>query len=87
MPYIAFNKRQTFDSVLNELNKVRGSLDPGTMNYLISSIVAIYLKENGMNYERLNAIQGVLSCCSQEIYRRIIAEYEDKKKDENGDVF
>lgn len=87
MPYIVFNKRQEFNQVLNELHKIRSSLDPGSMNYLITSIFSMYLKENGTNYERLNAIEGVLFCSAQEIYRRIIADYEDSKKDENGDVF
>jgi hypothetical protein len=31
-------------------------------------------------------IEAELECCKLEIYRRLVAPYEDKKKDENGDV-
>ena len=37
-------------------------------------------------YENFNAMIGALECCKQEYYRRIIAPYEDKKIEENGDV-
>jgi len=30
---------------------------------------------------------GVLECIKQEFYRRAVAPYEDKKKEENGDVY
>jgi len=30
---------------------------------------------------------GVLECAKMELYRRVAAPYEDKKKEENGDVY
>lgn len=30
---------------------------------------------------------GVLRCCQLELYRRMVAPYEDKKIQENGDVY
>jgi len=37
-------------------------------------------------YKRSNNLVGELDCCAREIYRRLIAPYEDKKIAENGDV-
>lgn len=46
-----------------------------------------YIDTFGARYEVYNAVEGVLSCIGQELYRRMIAPYEDRKKEENGDVF
>jgi broad-specificity NMP kinase len=35
----------------------------------------------------LNDVRGVLRCAQLEMYRRLIATYEDKKIKENGDVY
>jgi len=39
------------------------------------------------NYADYNEVMGVLECVKQELYRRLIVPYENKKKEENGDVF
>ena len=39
------------------------------------------------SYHAYNEIIGVLECVKQEFYRRMVAPYEDKKCEENGDVF
>jgi hypothetical protein len=60
---------------------------PGELNYLISQLIKSYIAMNGRSYTTLNAIAGVLSCLSMEVYRRITAVYEDEKRSENGEVF
>jgi len=60
--------------------------DPGTLNYIITRLVVWYLGKSP-NYERYNAVIGVLECAKQELYRRQIAPYEDEKCEENGDVY
>ena len=37
--------------------------------------------------DELNAAIGVLECAKLELYRRVVAMYEDGKIKENGDVF
>jgi hypothetical protein len=60
---------------------------PGELNYAMSQLVRGYIAMNGLSYTTLNAIAGVLSCLSMEVYRRITAKYEDEKMSESGDVF
>lgn len=59
----------------------------GQLNYIIHQIIDEYLEDNGLSYETLNSILGVLTAVQLEIYRRLAAPYEDRKKDENGDVY
>jgi hypothetical protein len=59
---------------------------PGTLNYIITRLVVWYLGKNP-NYERYNAAIGVLECVKQELYRRQVVPYEDKKWQRNGDVY
>jgi hypothetical protein len=58
----------------------------GELNYLLTMAVLEYLGDSP-NYERFNAAIGALESCKQEVYRRLIAPYEDRKIKENGDVF
>lgn len=84
MPYINETQRDR----LHPINCCGG--DPkiaGELNYTISVIIDRYLKEKGLSYLYINEVIGVLECAKLELYRRIAAPYEDKKKEENGDVY
>jgi len=61
---------------------------PGDLNYTITRAIDAYLGRKGINYA-LNEVIGVLECAKLELYRRIVAGYEDKKiaDPENGDVY
>lgn len=80
MPYIETSIRQ-------RLADGHKPIKPGELNYLMSQLVKSYIAMNGLSYTTLNAIAGVLSCLSMEVYRRITAKYEDNKCYEHGDVF
>jgi hypothetical protein len=81
MPYIKANERFAVD---NE----RQAFTAGELNYRITSDINDYiLLSGGVNYNRINEVIGVLECAKLELYRRIAAPYEDKKKNENGDVY
>ena len=60
-------------------------LDPGDVNYVVSSIVW-ELFNLDRRYVTANALIGALECAKLELYRRQIALYEDKKTAENGDL-
>ena len=81
MPYINPFLREKIDN--NEFKPVI----PGTFAYQITKIINQYLEENGHSYSSYSAIIGVLESVKLELYRRLVAPYEDKKKEENGDVF
>lgn len=80
MPYIKQEQRK-------ELKYLAYPTDAGEINYLISHILDGYLVAFGVNYRNINTLIGVLECAKLELYRRIAVPYEDKKKEENGDVY
>lgn len=91
MPYIKQGQREALDKQIDELvaaiekQHTDLDLDPGILNYVVTKL-AINLNFR-RNYKNFNAIVGALECCKLELYRRGIAPYEDKKIQENGDVY
>jgi hypothetical protein len=82
MPYL----RQTYrEGYGNDLG-VRARYFPGDLNYVITKIVRDYLG-NVPTYADFTAAIGVLESAKLELYRRMIAPYEDQKLKENGDVY
>ena len=78
MPYV--NKKT------REKLKAEKPINPGELNYAITSIVHEYVKDKGISYSNLNETIGVLECVKQEFYRKIVVPYEEKKIKENGDI-
>jgi len=79
MPYIKYDR----DGLAS------GFIDPdnaGELNFVITSTLLRYLG-HGADYAAFNEVIGVLECAKLEMYRRMIAPYEDKKIEENGDVY
>ena len=88
MPYITKESRQELDDTLITLSNIlkQSKAVEGDLNYSISFILnEILLSE--CNYATLNKLVGSLECCKIEVYRRVAAPYEDKKKAINGDVY
>jgi hypothetical protein len=80
MPYIKEDRR----------NKILGGYDPlseGELNFVITTAILAYLKDQGLSYKTINAIVGALESAKLEFYRRVAIPYEDKKIAENGDVY
>ena len=47
-----------------------------------------YLKQKShLAYAEFNEAIGAIECAKLELYRRMLAPYEDRKIAENGDVF
>jgi len=80
MPYIDPARRVAINQ--GEIPK-----NAGELNYLLTTNIRLYLGKKGESYQTYNDILGVLSAMPLELYRRKIAQYEDKKKDINGDVY
>jgi len=59
----------------------------GELNFIITDICLAYRPADLRNYEHYNTIIGALESAKLEFYRRSVAPYEDKKIEENGDVF
>lgn len=82
MPYI--KDRMLHDITLGDYKAAR---EPGVLNYQITSLCKDYWDDVGHRYQTINDIIGALECAKQEFYRRVVIPYEDKKIQENGDVY
>ncbi len=81
MPYITQKERNSlayFDHACPET--------VGQLNYLITRLCNRYLNYKKESYQTYNDILGVLEAAKHELYRRKIAEYENKKIEENGEI-
>lgn len=78
MPYIKRDRRELVES--------QGPVTAGDLNYIFTMIIQDYLPCPA-RYDDYNEVVGVLECCKQELYRRMVVPYEDKKIIENGDVY
>jgi hypothetical protein len=58
----------------------------GELNYAIHLLLEEYLYARGECYQTYNDMLGALNGVAQELYRRRVAPYEDKKIAENGDI-
>lgn len=90
MPYITPVDREVVDGPIKNLVDAIESFSEdeidGVMNYCISKLVfKVYCRK--LKYRILNRMVGVLACVQQEIYRRVVADYEDTKIEANGEVF
>ena len=83
MPYIERAFRTIFDE---GLCKVATPKRVGQLNYVFTTVIQDYLGKVP-NYQRFNDAIGALEACKLELYRRMVAPYEDKKIAENGDVY
>jgi len=88
MPYIKPEMRKKYQPILDSIEAAFvDGITPGELNYLISKICLTYVTRKGLSYTFLNDIMGVLSSCSKEFYRRVVAPYENEKVIQNGDCF
>lgn len=85
MPYIESKERPEIDEAI--LQAATHISTPGQLNYAISQLVWLYVSMKGLRYTNFNEAIGVLECAKLELYRKPIAEYENLKCNENGDVY
>ena len=88
MPYIKQEMRKVLDEAIEKFDKCFGGgvrfLPPGSLNYIITKLL---LMTQPKDYTDYNALVGVLESCKLEFYRRAVAAFEEKKKEQNGDVY
>lgn len=70
------------------LSKVARPESLGELDYLITTIVLMYMREHNITkFDQLAGIIGMLDLIKDECRRRIVHPYEDQKRRDNGDVF
>jgi hypothetical protein len=84
MPYIKQEDRLKFKEKAKELGLLADCA--GDLNYIITEMIHEYVRKKGKNYANLNECIGMLECMKLELYRKLVAPYEDLKILANGDV-
>ena len=84
MSYILKDHREAFDEPIANIGKDIRSVEE--LHYCITSLIHNYTNNRIMRYGMLNECLGVLDAVSREYYRKVVAPYEDKKIEENGDI-
>ena len=86
MPYIKSKKSRG----LIEENLNRASMfimNCGDLNFAFTILCKRFIEIFGESYTNYATCVSSLVCAKLELYRRKIAPYEDKKIEENGDVW
>lgn len=97
MPYIPRDHRFQIDDVIDNLvvrvENMRDDGDlppekvPGLANYVITRLLLRLLRpDKGWNYASLATVLATLEASKLEIYRRMVAPYEEVAATKNGDV-
>ena len=88
MPYVDQVHRAVIDPMLSPILRYvyQANLLSGDVNYIVTRIILSWLGEKPCYADYNNAV-GILECVKLELYRRMIAPYEDEKKEDNGDVY
>jgi len=82
MPYIKEGKRLAMDMVV-ELMVDAGVEANGDLNYILYKFAKYHVKPGYGNYKNF---LGELNEAGEEIRRRLLVPYEEKKITENGDI-
>ena len=82
MPYIEPKNRKSMDEIVLLMADLNVKAN-GDLNYILYKFCKEYIKPSYNNFKNFC---GELRQCATEIERRILADYEDKKCSENGDV-
>ena len=86
MPYISQPDRKRLDGAIENLAKlINQNQRAGDLNYSITRL--LLLNQGEGRYKDFNELIGALESAKLEFYRRRVAPYEDKKAQENGDVY
>ena len=89
MPYVREHDRKVLDDeilkLLARLRRLGHDGMEGRLNYVITMLLTGTMPA-GFGYKHINRAIGILGCVQQEFYRRLVAPYEDKKIEENGDL-
>lgn len=82
MPYLESQARPFLDQLVREMNEYNITAN-GDLNYVLFAFCRRYFK----SYCQMKNFMAELRECEAEIRRRLFIPHEDKKLEENGDVY
>ena len=82
MPYVKQEHRPNLDIVVQTMANVGISVN-GDLNYVLFAFCKRHINPSNNNYKNY---LGELNKAAEEIRRKLLARYEDRKIIENGDV-
>lgn len=83
MPFLSPEARAIADRKL----ETKENLNEGELTYAVTKLLITNWKTGKGNYAALCQIIGALECAKQQFYVEVVAPYENKKKEENGDIY
>jgi len=87
MPYIKKEERDKYEPTLSELKSLIESATPkGNLTYLLYAISLDFIKKGGKSYTNISTAISCLNDAAEEMRRKHLNPYEDKKILENGDI-
>ncbi len=82
MPYVKERRRFILDKIVALMHYYNLEVN-GDLNYILFAFCKRYIKPSYNNYKNFC---GELRQCATEIERRLLAPYEDKAIERNGDI-
>ena len=86
MPYVNKETRDRYEEYVGPMARMLGHDADGALNYVVTRLCLGRLGKEPY-YADFNAVVGALECAKLELYRRMVAPYENGKIAENGDVY
>ena len=91
MPYIKPEDKPVYAVGIQELADAFASVGAGggDLNYVLTRVALAWLMyhQPPYNYELRSTAFKELQCAANEFYWRVVRPYEDRKIEENGDVY
>ncbi len=93
MPYIPGEDRPMYDGLIDQLVEILADQPPdrrkGHANYVVTQVLRKAWGVDtaaGESYSNYADVIGTLECAKLELYRRWVADYEDKAIAKNSDL-
>lgn len=88
MPYIDQTRRDAIELPGTGVIAPREIKTVGELNYAITRLATAFIQNNGgVSYGSCAAARAACHDAAEELYRRVVVPYEDRKCSENGDVY
>ena len=87
MPYIKPEDRRKYEPQMQRLrDSIQSGIPKGELTYLVYALGLEFFKKKGVSYTNISTAIGALNDAAEELRRRHLNSYEDRKIVENGDV-